>query len=67
MLTLTIECEDTQSSVYKTNGSLRITLKNVDEDQLIGEILDNIEIEKLLMQIDPETLQNELKRKIDEY
>jgi len=57
-----VSCETVLSS-----NEITIKLSGVDEDVLISEVLDNVEIEKLLMQIDPLSLENELKRKKEEY
>ena len=65
-INLNLECESTSSEVNTFDRCLKIELVGIDEDELISEILDNVNIEKLLMNIDTVTLKNELNRKISE-
>ena len=64
---LELECDylgQVETSYQDTQ--LRVSLKNVNVDSLIGEILDNVEIEKVIMQIDTERLSSEIQRRLDE-
>jgi len=64
---LKLECDYIgQIETSYQDTQLKVSLKNVNEHSLILEFLDNVDIEKLLMHIDSETLQKELKRKKDE-
>lgn len=67
MINLKIECDsigEIDTKYYQHH--LRVELVNINEQQFIGEILDNISIENLLSQIDTESLQNEIKRRLED-
>jgi len=64
---LDLECDylgQVETSYQDTQ--LRVSLKNVNVDNLISELLDNVDIESILMQIDPISLVKEVNRKIEE-
>jgi len=63
---LTINCDEAITRVNKSDTMVKINLLGIDEYSLILEILDNVDIDNLLMHIDPISLKQELKRREDE-
>jgi len=64
---LKLECDYlAQVETSYQDAQLRVSLKNVNVEHLISEILDDVEIEQILKQIDPESLSHEIQRRLEE-